>query len=218
MGNTKSGFTLIELLVVVAIIAVLVAMLLPALNAARESARRAVCGSDIKQIMTAFVMYANENNDRFPLCDNATGSWDNYISHYYFHQFSYFALIDSKALRTPRLLYCPSDSHRYETDFPPNGYSCSYSYRGITTVPNESRYISANFGGADKITDDIKAMVVDRFMWSASVHNIFYYNIGYSDGSAHLFYDSDKSVYDNVTDWYAGRITIWNIFDVAYNQ
>jgi prepilin-type N-terminal cleavage/methylation domain-containing protein/prepilin-type processing-associated H-X9-DG protein len=62
----RRGFTLIELLVVVAIIALLVAMLLPALNKAREAANRVTCGSNLRSIGQAFLLYAHDNRGNFP--------------------------------------------------------------------------------------------------------------------------------------------------------
>ncbi len=62
----KRRFTLIELLVVIAIIAILAAMLLPALSAARNSARATQCTNVLKQQGLGLTMYAGDNNDYLP--------------------------------------------------------------------------------------------------------------------------------------------------------
>lgn len=81
----KKGFTLIELLVVIAIIAMLLAILMPALSKVKRIAERVVCGTNLKGLGTAQVVYAHDYDDRYAVqgrglnhtWDDVTVGWQN---------------------------------------------------------------------------------------------------------------------------------------------
>jgi prepilin-type N-terminal cleavage/methylation domain-containing protein/prepilin-type processing-associated H-X9-DG protein len=72
--RARQAFTLIELLVVIAIIAILLAILMPALNRVREQGKRVACLNNLRELVTAWIMYTDENNDKVPAGDPRVAS------------------------------------------------------------------------------------------------------------------------------------------------
>ncbi|MCA9175942.1 MAG: DUF1559 domain-containing protein [Planctomycetales bacterium] len=115
----RNAFTLVELLVVIAIIGVLVALLLPAVQAAREAARRIQCSNQVKQIGLGFQLY-HDTHQQFPMggrnyvnCCNSSvrdyWNWTYYIYPYLEQQNLYDNTSDAVVYGTPvPVFYCPS--------------------------------------------------------------------------------------------------------------
>jgi prepilin-type N-terminal cleavage/methylation domain-containing protein/prepilin-type processing-associated H-X9-DG protein len=109
--NQRHAFTLIELLVVVSIIALLVSILLPALGRARDQAKAVLCMTRLKQIGTAWVVYAAQNNDYvLPHRQQATAS-KNWLAPTWFPQ-----VLGPYTDNSYELWNCPSRDKSYYLD------------------------------------------------------------------------------------------------------
>jgi prepilin-type N-terminal cleavage/methylation domain-containing protein/prepilin-type processing-associated H-X9-DG protein len=155
-ASSPSGFTLIELLVVIAIIGILAALLLPVLARTKLKATEAACLSNEKQIATAFLMYADENNDRIVPFADGGGFWAGHLVYFAGEtvDIAQSAAVNGLTAGNPLFRYCPNAGafhcpgdvrYKLQIGIPPNVGWAFDSYAKTQNVGGES---ANNYDGA----------------------------------------------------------------------
>ncbi len=186
--SSTLGFTLIELLVVVAIIALLISILLPSLAKAKEQAKKATCGANLRSLSQAVQSCYTDNRDYGPSWDdgeapgvpgNVLYSWPD-------------TLFDMGYLGNDEAQVCPSDLHPDEM-----------TIRHITESGVDYRYVDRFYYG-----DDPKVGLRTSYAINAHMHFNFY---------ADRFKDPARQVFaaDGWWSWFGALNASWIMYPVV---
>jgi prepilin-type N-terminal cleavage/methylation domain-containing protein len=184
VGRVRRGFTLIDVLVTLAIITVLIGILLPSFNMVRESARRMVCASNLRQVGLGLHMYAQGSSEWLPpsvylpptngqrgsgtprpdLMDTVRTADGQFPARSWGQWDGLGLLFSGSYLSAPQVFYCPSHPgehpfSRYERSWQDERGEIisNYQYRG--SGPNGQRRLLQIQSDAALITDTLRSFV-----------------------------------------------------------
>ncbi len=193
----RSGFTLIELLVVIAVIGVLMSLLLPALSKAKASARRAACGSNLRQVGVGMGIYLGKFNDRLPYASMMPSVGPGPL----FDREEPIYIADvllRYMVKSEKVFKCPNDESGVVRDPPNAGKSyyesekSSYEYRWMPPLGGQS---------IDELTNRMNRrrdrVIADNAFWIMRDYDNFHAPSGTPGSRRYLYVDGHVGDYLN---------------------
>jgi len=139
IGRKTAGLTLVELLIVITMTGILSALLLPALSTAKEKSRRAICASNLRQLIMVVQEYANDSDNYLPSCADDKGYYHSIIL-----SDSVFTNLVDYAGGSSNIFYCPnivfgSNPNSVRPYIQNVGYVIGYSYLELGNVSSSDK-------------------------------------------------------------------------------
>ena len=170
---SSKTFTLIELLVVIAIIAILASILMPALSAARERGKAAVCISNLKTMSTALMTYADDSRGVIPYQYVMSPANKFWLTILYDKKYLSFAKVlenGNNYGRFNKVVYCPSSA--YDPPYQAFDKTEIRTY-GMLTLNGDNEYTAASNSKKDLIGDIWRDLTINganfRFFMTSNV-------------------------------------------------
>lgn len=219
------GFTIIDILSSMAVIMVLIALLLPSLSTVRESARRVVCGSNVRQIGLGLAMYADDYDQFLPPSRFAAPSQESIhqstlvrtVSPAYATGQSFWdgvgILYEYDYLAAPGVFYCPS----HHGDHPYSRYVSRWTNLGTEIVSNYQFRVGVSSFLSNANSNE--ALIADALRTRADFNHTVGCNFLRRDLSATWYTDSMGTIIANLPateadSQSAGRVAqAWEILD-----
>jgi type II secretory pathway pseudopilin PulG len=217
-------------MVVLAITSILTALLFPGMRAARDSAHRLMCASNMRQLGTAMILYAHDNRERLPHSELAArgqrldqmafnASSESFPDRKELDGLGKLFLFD-KYCDSPKCLYCPShrNNHTFEANETAIQNSTEHLFSDEPMVFSNYQYVAADDEKKLHILSDDRILLSDGFRTKRDFNHRVGMNTVRGDGSIQWWNDSENKFYLALPDTPLGSSPLQTeIFDQVWD-